>query len=126
MAYYGVNYHCKECSDCTADKTRMRVKDFHKAQFMVKFHVTSKEEYDVLINELTSSLSYLSKNNFDALYHNFMDDTCITHRYDDPFHEILYEFLRDKYGMTNESVEEAIKDEWYRRRSGCFTKSAIK
>lgn len=116
---------CKDCRDCTSDKSRMYVSIFHKVQYIGRHYVTSKEEYDELINEFIQHNPYVNKSQFD-FNKIFMDNFITQSSYNDYYWKILYEQLLKKYEVTNESIEETIKDQWYRSRSGCLTKRAIK
>lgn len=115
---------CKDCRDCTSDKSRMYVSIFHKVQYIGRHYVTSKEEYDELISEFIQHNPYVNKSQFD--FNKIFMDNFITQSSYDYYWKILYEQLLKKYEVTNESIEETIKDQWYRSRSGCLTKRAIK
>lgn len=116
---------CLDCIYCTTDKSRMYVYDFHKIRYIVKYYGTSKEEYDELINELASFNSSIKKSYLD-FNKIFMDETSIQMLFNDYHWKSLYEILIKKYKITNESIEEIIKDQLYRSRTGFFIKCATK
>lgn len=116
-----------DCRYCTSDKKRMYVYDFYKVQYIVRHYAISKEEYDEIINRLyirfTLSGKLVNRSYFD--YEKIiMNNPSELFQYGNYWY-CVYLFLMDKYKITK-NIEEAIKDQLYRSRTGFFTKCATK
>jgi len=99
----------------------MYVSAFNKVQYIVSHYAISKEEYNELINKFSLHTSSINKPRLD-FDQELMDDNSPRLSYD--IWGSLYDGLIKKYEITNESIEETIKDQLYRSRTGFFTKCA--
>jgi hypothetical protein len=117
---------CKDCRNCTQDRTRMNVEDFHKAQYLVKHFITNEVTYKKLISKMAKNCTSVNRNlrNMDNFYQNFMNESYKPSYFFKECFKEIYDFLREKYELTDASIVADIKEGWYRRRSGCSTKSA--
>jgi len=106
----------------------MYVYDIYKVQYIVRHYAISKEKYDELINALNSRIISggipVNRSCFD--YEKILMDDPSEQFQNNGYWYCVYGLLMCKYEMTNENIEEAIKDQLYRSRTGFFTKCATK
>lgn len=110
---------CSTCCKCTLDKTKMRVTILNKLQYLIKHYKISTNEFKKLTTELNLDLIVCS-------YTNIMNDDYIIQNHEVFASDAMYTVLINKYQLTDEIIEEKIKEEWQKRRSGYFVKPARK